>query len=116
MAFRPNFDCQIVKPGPNDQYGRPSDGAVTDAQCGVVTLNFTSTRTSIRSDASATRGSAREDQAKIRLLFPPLYPIDIDDTVIITGRRVRVISIEPRYDLAGELDHNQVDCDFWQAG
>lgn len=115
MAFRANVDCQIIKPGPKDIYGRPTDGLVTQARCGVVKLNFTSTRTSIRSDASATKGSAREDQANVRLLIPPLYSVEIDDIIVIVGKRVRVIASEPRFSVGGNLDHTQIDCDFWEA-
>ena len=113
MAFRPTVPCQIVRAGPLDQYGRPSDAITIPALCGVVKMRFDSAKTSIRTDAAASRGSAREFEAKVLLLFPPQTPVNLDDSIQVQGQRVRAISVEPRFAITGQLDHYEVGCDIW---
>ena len=115
MAFRPTVLCQIVRAGPLDQYGRPTDASSTPALCGVVKMRFDSAKTSIRTDAAATRGSARQVEAQIVLLFSPKTPVNLDDTIQIQGQRVRAIAVEPRFAVTGQLDHFEVTCDIWSA-
>lgn len=115
MAFRPNVDCSISPPGPDDEYGRPTATAMRPAKCGVVKLVFQAVKTALRTDASATHGGARELEALVQLLFLPETGIDLDWVVDIAGRLVRVMSIEPQFNVAGRLDHYQVGCDMWQV-
>lgn len=111
--FRPNVPCTIIAPGPTDQYGKASDGSSTSALCGIVNLTTLSARTSIRTDASATRGSAREQEAMVEILLPITAKVGFDYIIVVNGKRFRVVKIDPQFNVVGQLDHYQVNCDDW---
>lgn len=113
MAFRPNVPCVVITPGAYDQYGHQAEGARRNARCGIVKLDIDNMRTPIRTDASASRSSARETEAKVVLLIPSNVAIANDYFVEIQGFTFRVIRIFKRYGVDGRFDHTEIECDVW---
>ena len=114
--FRPNIPCRITSMDqPTDMYGQPTEGKHTDTKCGIIRLEQSSIKTSVRADSSASRGQAIEDTAQSRLLFPANTVIKAKDRVMVAGFTLEVQSIYPRYDIQGRLDHWQVDLDIWAS-
>jgi hypothetical protein len=114
--FIPNADCTIIRPGVYDDYGRPVDGPSTPWRCSIISLDLLSIKTSVRADAAATRGSARELESAVELLFAPNTDIDLDYIIEVGGARVRVVAINRQYNTFGEFDHFEVKCDDWSQG
>lgn len=112
--MRPNADCMITPTLGHDVHGAEQMGTAKPGRCAVVKLSALSGPTSVRTDSSASRGSAQEKTADARLLFAP-GSVSIDDQILILGRKLRVISIDPRVKLGrgGKVDHDQVDLLIW---
>ena len=115
MPFIANTTCKIARRAGNDAYGQPVFGAWERAVCGIVKFDIASEKTSVRTDSSASRGNAREIQASVRLLFPTFHKVAIGDKIEMLDVRLRVVAAFPRLDVAGKLDHYQVDCEFLEA-
>jgi hypothetical protein len=88
-------------------------GKSLNAKCGVVKIQARSDPTTVRADSSASRGYAEEGTVDARLLFPPNVALKKGDRVDVLGMSIRVIEVMPRVNLAGKLDHNQVDGVVW---
>lgn len=82
-------------------------------RCAIIYLEGQDEKTSVRTDSSASRASAREKQARARLLFPKTSTIATGDRVELQNLKLRVIGVFPRHNLQGELDHYQVDLERW---
>jgi hypothetical protein len=114
MLLRPNLDCEIHRQdGGHDRYGKSLPGEVVRARCAAVKLLTRSRKTSVRADSSASRGNAREIVADALLLFPPHAELDEGDKVVVAGIELKVIGVFPRFDMAGRLDHNEVELNVW---
>ena len=110
----PNIDCLITKAGEKkDMYGQEIQGEIIPSLCAVVRLDVAKMKSSVRADSSASRGNADERVAMARLLFAPHTNIEIDDKVTVHGIDLQAISVFPRHDMEGNIDHFQVDCDRW---
>ncbi|SER25963.1 hypothetical protein SAMN05216548_1148 [Faunimonas pinastri] len=81
--------------------------------CGVVSLANTDQKTSVRSDSSASRGSAQETVSDAKILFPATVTIIAGDRFEIAGFTLKVITVQPRYSVLGILDHYEVDFAHW---
>jgi hypothetical protein len=101
--------CTLRAPGSRDIYGKTTLGPATPALCSIVRFEIGSTKTSVRTDSSASRGNAEETTAAVRLLFPTLYPVVAGTVVEMLGQRLEITSVHPRHAVTGELDHYQVD-------
>lgn len=77
--------------------------------CSVVFLKDTSASTTVRADSSASRGAAEEHQASAKILVPPQYAIARGDVVEIEGVLIEIVTIQPRRDTFGKIDHQEVD-------
>ena len=115
MAFLPNTDCTVERADAGtDVYGQQSLGAAVTVRIAIVNLEITREKTSVRTDSSASRGNAEEAIAtRVRLLFPADFEPKNGDRVTVLARELKVISVFPRLDIVGTLDHHQVDCDVW---
>lgn len=107
--FVPNLNCRYKKRIGLDMYGAATYGPWVRAQCGLVRLEQDSMKTSVRTDSSASRGSAKEEIIIARILFPINVNLSQGDVVEASGFEMVVQSLWPRYSVAGELDHWQVD-------
>jgi len=112
MRMQPNADCTVTETIGHDRHGAEQLGNSRKARCAVVKLSALSGPTSVRTDSSASRGSASEKTADARLLFAH-GTVKIDDKIDIHGHSLRVISIDPKVRLGGGIDHDQVDLIVW---
>lgn len=112
--FRPNQNCQIQKSsGKTDVYGMPVPGQKVNERLAVIELNLMAVKSSVRADSSASRGNAQEMEVSSKFLLAKNTVADIDDILIYGGNSFRVVSIFPRHDLQGRLDHHEVTCTYW---
>lgn len=114
--FRPNQNCQIQKSsGKTDVYGMPVPGRKVNERLAVIELNLMAVKSSVRADSSASRGNAQEMEVSSKFLLAKNTIADIDDILIYGGNSFRVVSIFPRHDLQGRLDHHEVTCTYWSS-
>ena len=112
--FLSNNTCTIkVSSGKTDVYGKPTPGVSYAERCAVVKLNIHSERSAVRADTSATRGNAREIQVSSLILLHPTTKANIDDVIIIAGYELRILAKQPRYTIAGVLDHYEITASAW---
>jgi hypothetical protein len=93
----------------HDSYGKPLLDAPRSVRVGVVRLRFGTAKSSVRADSSASRGRVDESNDESVLLFEPTVAPRQGEVVEWNGARLRVVRVEPRYTLSGELAHYQVD-------
>jgi hypothetical protein len=108
--FLPNNRGQLFRRMGNNLHGETQFASPQTVDCGVVRLMPKVETTSVRVDSSASRGMAEETTAKAKILFPAYVRIGQDDRFDIAGISLRCITVEPRYAIAGHLDH--YECDF----
>lgn len=114
--FRPNVPCNIIKmDGEKTLYGESRPGTLISTRCGVVRLEVGALKTTVRADASASRGNAEEKVAQSRLLFDHTESISPGDKVEVGSFELEVESVFPRYTVNGLLDHLQVDLKIWAS-
>lgn len=80
---------------------------------GVVTLKVASVPTGIRAAESATRGNAREHISTVKLLLLPDTVAAEGDQIEVYAKKVRIVSMEPRFRAHGGLDHYEVTGERW---
>ena len=115
MPLIPNIDATVERAGDPDLHGEITLGSAVTVRIGIVTLDLAQEKTSVRTDASATRGNAAETTVRARLLFPNYFEPATNDRVTVLGRELKVVSIFPRVGVPGRVDHYQVDCETWTA-
>jgi hypothetical protein len=108
--FVPNGKCQIRRklPGLN-KYGEPLYGNKQTIPFSQVRFDTMTSPSTVRADASATRGTSEEFHASGRLLVPASVAPTWGDLFIVHGKVVRCKQLEPRYNVLGQLDHFQID-------
>lgn len=112
--FRPNKNCILHKSsGKTDVYGMPMPGLKYKERCSVVKMNIKSAKSAVRADTSATRGNAQELETDTVLLLPKSSKAQIDDNIEMIGHQFRIVAIQPRFDVNGNLDHYEVGCTYW---
>lgn len=111
--FRPNLTCEYAKMSDTNVYGKRTYGAWVKAPFGIVKLAQQAGKTSVRTDSSASRGSAQEITADARFLFPSTVILNPGDRIRFGEFTLTVESVFPRYSVDGKFDHWQVDCNIW---
>lgn len=111
--FRPNLTCQVSSVEGTNLYGKETYTAWVDKKFSIVKLEQASQKTSVRTDSSATRGSAQEILTDARFLFPKDVELVAGDRIKFGGFTLVVVSVFPRHHVNGQLDHWQVDADIW---
>jgi hypothetical protein len=53
-------------------------------------------------------------QTLSKLLLASSAPVALGDYIEINDFRLRVVTIQPRYNVAGALDHYEVECETWE--
>jgi hypothetical protein len=96
-----------------DVYGMPNPVKAVVEKCAIVKMVIVNEKSSVRADTSASRGNARELEANAIILLTKDTKANIDDAIIVGGNRLRIISMFPRYDLQGVLDHHEITCAYW---
>lgn len=114
--FRPNLSCEISAMTGADVYGKRTYGPWVRARFGIVKLEQSSQKTSVRTDASGSRSFATEIVADARLLFPTSVILKPGDKVRFGSFVLTVESVFPRHRVDGTFDHWQVDCNVYGGG
>lgn len=108
--FIPNATCHIRRKLTTfDKFGEPAFAAKTPIRFGLCRYDTKTENSSVRSDASATRGFIDEVHASGRILVPARSKPMWGDILIIYGKTYNAKQIEPRYNVLGVLDHYQID-------
>lgn len=108
--FIPNNTGMLSRRLSNNLYSEISYDTPIRVECGVVRMPVTAQQTSVRADSSASRGAADEITSNARILFTVNVSPQINDRFEIAGFKLRCVSREPRYSVAGILDH--YECTF----
>lgn len=112
--FIPNVSCRVTPlTAARDSFGAPVFGASRSGRCSVVKLTGSTAKTSVRTDSSGSGGNADEFLYDAVLLFLKNETIKANDLVEIGGAKLKVISVQPRYDVMGKLDHKEVGLNIW---
>lgn len=112
MRMRPRIPCTVTPTIGFDVHGKEQLGNSVEAKCTIISLSLKTGPTSVRTDSSASRGSASERTSEARLLFAPGI-VSIDSKIDVSGRSLRVIAIDPRHVMGGKHDHDEVDLVIW---
>lgn len=108
--------CRVFAKKGNDAYGQSSfEPKARNEGCSIVKILARDVKTSVRADSSASRGNAHELLYDAVILFGRRSPIKIGDVVEVNGFRLEVMTLMPRYDIDGDLDHIQCDLQIWSA-
>lgn len=108
--FKPSVRCFVSEfPEGTDRYGQRVFNRKRPAKCSIVKLATSAEKTAVRTDSSATGGSADETLAAAVLLFAPRENIGIGDLVTIRGVTIKVTRIIQRLNVLGAHDHDQVE-------
>ena len=105
--FMTNNTGMLSRRGAQDIYSQFTYAAPVRTACCVVKLADLAKKTSVRTDQSGSRGSAEEDTVSAMILFPPSVRIRKDDQFEIAGMKLRVIGVQPRFDVFGGYDHDE---------
>ena len=112
--FIPNMWAEVRDPtGYSVRSAVPTFAAPVPRHCALVRLRPKAQKTSVRADASATRGGTDEIAGDGVMLFEKAYEPLVDAIVTVNGTELRVLGVEPRYAVTGELDHYQATLEYW---
>lgn len=112
--FRPNQSCVIrISAGKTDVYGQPLPTRSVSERCAVVKLNVINQKSAVRTDSSASRGNAFETVPQSLILLERTTVANIDDLIEVAGITLRIMQKQPRFSVAGELDHYEIVGQAW---
>jgi hypothetical protein len=106
--FIPNNKAMVEFYVGTDRHGKRRYSSPQRFPCGVVTMREESGKTSVRTDSSASRGSAKDELLQARILFPRNVRLNFGDRVTIMDFAMTVKGVHPRYNIPGQLDHWEV--------
>lgn len=107
--FRPNVrGLHYQRSRRSSAFGQAMYEEPTKILLGIVKLEVKSTPTSVRADASASRGAADQHTAQAKFLIPVKYRIGIGDVIEVDNTKVEVMGIHYRHSVRGTHDHNEV--------
>lgn len=112
--LNPTVRCSLCQTTGYDESGKETLSRKVFTYCQPVHYRIEEKPSSVRADSSASRGRAAQETATVRLLFLPKDKLAIDMFVQLVERpdeRFRVVEVYPRFDVFGQLDHYQVDCE-----
>lgn len=111
--FRPNLSCRIQQSTGNDVHGQPLPERFRRERCAIVKLEVANEKSSVRADSSASRGNALEVQVASVILLTTKTAARRDDIIEVSGYKLRIVLMEPRYDVGGRLDHYEIHATMW---
>jgi len=105
--FMTNNSGQLLRRQTQNVFNEWTYAQPITVPCAVVALVDMVAKTAVRTDLSATRGTAEEETVMAKILFSPSINIREDDQFLIAGIKMRVDKIQPRYDILGRHDHDE---------
>ena len=100
--------CTIQRRIGSDVYGQPVLSNPVKTTCAVLKFETTRAKTTVRADASGTRGHADEEIADIEILLGKNVKVELGDVLKIQGFESRVTRVRLRFDVMSRLDHIEV--------
>jgi hypothetical protein len=104
--------CVIKNKIGNNLYAEPIFGVARNSLCAVLKLDILRKPTTVRTDSSATRGHADEEEAVSKFLLMADEVISLDDYLFVNGVPLRISSIRYRYNIHKKIDHLEVEASF----
>lgn len=92
-----------------DAFGQYSFGDKQAVRIAVVRFDTKTDDSTVRADSSATRGNIKEYHTSGRVLVDKRHVPEWGDLLIIDKKVFRIMEVEPRYNVAGQLDHYECD-------
>ena len=111
--YIPKNRCVIQKAVGTNVYGQQQPGATFKERCAIVAIITSDKKTSVRSDSSASRGNAHELLYDAVILVGPRTKAAMHDIMTVNGYKLEIMTVQPRYDIDGNLDHYQLDLQIW---
>jgi hypothetical protein len=96
-----------------NSFAEPEFGPAKRVPCAIVHLNKKVQHSSVRADSSGSRGSAEEFFSVSKILFPAHVVIANGYKFKIGAFTLKAVSIEPRYNVRGTIDHYEVEFEQW---
>lgn len=112
MIF-PTIPVKIWRITGFDLHAQAQMVAEPDEKICPVRLSYKVERTTVRTDAAASKGHAFEDTAQVVILATPKTKIEKDSRLELLGQVLRVVERHPRFTVSGVLDHYEIHCNAW---
>lgn len=107
--FIPNTSAKLLrKAAKRDIHGRESFAPAVPIRISIVSLADSVETSSVRADSTASRGAADQEVLGAKLLVPAHVKLKNGDVIEVLGRQVEIASVQPRVDVLGKLDHQEV--------
>ena len=100
-----NAEARLFRQIGFTRQGEPQWGRAVTIRVGVVTLEGSKQKTTVRADSSASRANASEPVAEAVLLLDPNDKAKIGDRLEIDGLRLEISGLQPRRSVLGPLAH-----------
>lgn len=112
--FVANLKGELRKLIGRDIHGRHLLGPSVPCPFGAISLQIGALPTTVRADSSASRGSSNElVTQRGRILIPSFIKVDNNDIFGFQGVKYKVVSVHPRYSIAGYHDHWECDLESY---
>lgn len=112
MIF-PTIPVKIWRIAGFDLHAQPQLVPQPDEKICPVRLSYKVERTTVRTDAAASKGHAFEETAQVVILAVPKTTIEKDSRLELLGQVLRVVEKHPRFTVSGVLDHYEIHCNAW---
>lgn len=96
-----------------DLYGKPLITLAGSGKLAVVRLERRSEQSTVRADASESRGYANEQTEDALFLMDSRSAPKVDMKIEVLGRELKIVRSEPKFCVFGKLDHYEVGCVVW---
>lgn len=111
--FEPNLVGKLSRLTGRDVHSRPSFSEPVDCPFGIVNMQLSAQKTSVRADSSASRGSTDEIAAeRARILIASFIAVGIGDRFQFDGLTYHITSRHVRRSVMGAVDHFECDMEI----
>lgn len=109
----PTIPVKVWKVTGYDLHAQPVLLPLPDEKICPVRLSYKVERTTVRTDAAASKSHAFDNTAQVVILAVPATKIEKDSRLELLDQVLRVVERHPRFTVTGVLDHYEVHCDAW---
>lgn len=108
-TFLPTHKGQLFQTVEYTGSGREVSTNPVPIRFSVVRIRYQTRTTSVRTDQSGSQGRAEQDVYDGRILLHPEVTPETGQQAVIDGHKFTIDEVQPRYDMAQNLNHWQVD-------
>lgn len=108
-----NNTCRIETVSGFNVHGEPTFSAPVTERCAVVKLLRILAKTTVRADSSSSRGHGDEKLSESKILLQGETIADLGDRLTVLSVTLKVVSLVPRQDVSGYIDHYEATCEQW---